>query len=79
MFCFYYKIIGLSLKKLAAGLPIFGQRVWAGPGPKMCGLNSSLRVWARQIFAGLGQACILTANCGPGLGLNYRPVQGTNT
>ena len=59
-----YKIIGFSkLSGLrAAGLPIFGPRVWAGPGPETCGpgrawakhsrsgsglgLNSSLRAWA---------------------------------
>ena len=30
------------------------------------------------MFAGLGRAWILTANCGPGLGSNYRPMQGTS-
>ena len=41
VFGFYYKIIGLSLKKIsrpwalqAAGLPIFGPWVWARPGPE---------------------------------------------
>ena len=38
-----YKIIGLSSLNLAglraAGLPIFGPRVWAGPGPNIHGLG----------------------------------------
>ena len=41
------------------------------------GLNSSLLDWA-----GLDNflwAWILNANCSPGLGSNYRPVQGTST
>ena len=46
VFCLCYKIIGLSSLNLAgrglaglraAGLPIFGPRVWAGPGPDTCG------------------------------------------
>ena len=39
VFNFYYKIIGLSLKKISgfAGLPVFGLRVWAGPGPETYG------------------------------------------
>ena len=42
-----YKIIGLSSLNLAglraAGLPIFGPRVWAGLGPNIHGLG---RAWA---------------------------------
>ena len=41
VFRFYYKIIGLSFKNLAglraAGLLVFGPRVWAGPGTETCG------------------------------------------
>ena len=47
--------------------------VLAGPGPKFyfadlgqAGFDKLLRAW------------ILAANCGPGLGSNYRPVQGTS-
>ena len=41
------------------------------------GMNTAF-CWARKNFVGLGWAWILTANCGPGLGSNYRPMQGTN-
>ena len=38
VFRFYYKIIVYNLKILrAAGSPVFGPRVWAGPGPETCG------------------------------------------
>ena len=46
-----YKIIGLSSLNLAgrglAGLPIFGPRVWAGPGPETCGpgMGQTFTVW----------------------------------
>ena len=65
VFRFYYKIIGLSFKKLAGrGLPDHGLTrqwpltVWVEPGPGM-GLNSSLWVW---VGLGLTKFC-LDSNC----------------
>ena len=58
------------------GLKLAG-RAWAkhsrsGSG---LGLNSSVRAWTG--LEKLLRAWTLTANCGPRLGLNYRPAQDT--
>ena len=91
MFRLSYKIIGLSSLNLAGrglagrrlthlwpvgmGLKLVG-RAWAKHSRSGLGLNLSLRAWAGlEIFL---RAWTLTANCGPGLGSNNRPVQGAN-
>ena len=73
VFRFFCKIIGLSFLNLAFGYgPGLGLKCAnrAGLGPKILvcgpGLDECLR------------AMILTANFEPGLGSNYRPVQGTS-
>ena len=72
---------GISLKLAGRAGPGMGQTftVWVGSGLRL-GLNSSLRAWAGP---GLKNCCGLsrawTANCGPALGSNYRPAQGTSS
>ena len=63
------------------GLKLVGR---AGPGPNIqsgsgLGLNSSLQAWAGLEKLLRAWAGPLTANCGPGLGSNSRPTQGTNS
>ena len=74
MFRLSYNIIGLSSLNIAgrrlAGLAFFGPLVWAGYGPETYGPGPNIH--------GLGWAWTLTANCGLGLGSNYKPAQGTN-
>ena len=56
--------------------PFLSFTVWVRPGP---GLNSGLRAWAGPENLLRALLWTLTANCGPGLGSNYRAAQGTNS
>ena len=56
------------------GLRIAGR---AGPGPNIHGLGRA--GLSRAGLKKLLRAWTLTANCGPGLGSNYRSAQGTNS
>ena len=68
-----YKIIGFSKLSGPQAYPSLARRYWPG-----LGLNSSLWAWAGLEKLLRGRAWTLTANCGPGLGSNSRPAQGTS-
>ena len=61
----------------AAGFPIFGPWVWAGPGPETCRLG---RAWAKYSWSGpgLGLNSSLRARPGPALKHYCGPGQGTS-
>ena len=59
MLRFYYKIIGLLKKKLYL-------RVWAKPGPEMCGPGLGQTLMGLGINYSLGPGPGLTIFCGPG-------------
>ena len=69
-----YKIIVLSSHGYGPGLGLkLAGRAWAKHSRSWSGLglNSSLRAGLKKLL----WAWTLTANCGPGLGSNYRPAQ----